>query len=144
MTFLYQNPTNHGSIVYVGHAGFTSLTVSQEVVFCILEPFRTDVLMFARGSFVVLCRWKLYVQEPTVPNDPLRHPKYRLRETMRPLIELHWGMLELAPVRSVSTAWTCKNVEPSLQGAPEDYITIRILETIISGIPLILDLGTRM
>ena len=29
---------------------------------------------------------------PTAPNYPLRHPKYHLIETMRPLIEAYWGV----------------------------------------------------
>ena len=28
---------------------------------------------------------------PAPPNYPLRYPKYHLIETMRPLIEVHWG-----------------------------------------------------
>ena len=31
-----------------------------------------------------------YLPEP--PNYPLRHPKYHLIETIRPLIEVHWGV----------------------------------------------------
>ena len=26
------------------------------------------------------------------PNYPLRHPKYHLTETIRPLMEVHWGV----------------------------------------------------
>ena len=29
---------------------------------------------------------------PAPPNCPLRDPKYHLIETIRPLIELHWGV----------------------------------------------------
>ena len=32
------------------------------------------------------------VQTPAPPNYPLRNPKYHLTETMRPLIEVHWGI----------------------------------------------------
>ena len=30
---------------------------------------------------------------PAPPNYPFRDPKYHLIETIRPLIELHWGVL---------------------------------------------------
>ena len=29
---------------------------------------------------------------PAPPNYPLRHPKYHAIETIRPLIEVHWGV----------------------------------------------------
>ena len=28
------------------------------------------------------------------PNYPLRYPKYHLMETIRPLVEVHWGVYE--------------------------------------------------
>ena len=29
---------------------------------------------------------------PALPNCPLKYPKYHLIETIRPLIEVHWGV----------------------------------------------------
>ena len=37
-----------------------------------------------------------------------------------------------------------EGTEPCIDRGPKDYINIRILQTMISGIPLILGLGTRM
>ena len=31
------------------------------------------------------------VPVPAPPNYPLRYPKYHLIETIKPLIEIHWG-----------------------------------------------------
>ena len=33
----------------------------------------------------------IYIYTPTSPNYALRDPKYHLIETIRPLIEVHWG-----------------------------------------------------
>ena len=35
------------------------------------------------------CFWGPFT---STPNYPLRHPKYHLVETIRPLIEVHWGV----------------------------------------------------
>ena len=36
-------------------------------------------------------RWLQVLLLPEPPNCPLRHQKYHLIETRRPLIEIHWG-----------------------------------------------------
>ena len=35
----------------------------------------------------------IYIYIPAPPNYPLRDPKYHLIETIRPLMEVHWGVL---------------------------------------------------
>ena len=59
---------------------------------------------------------------PAPPNFPLRDPKYHLIETIRPLIEVHWGvlgmvlvpvlLLELANHLPVSTGEATKASKP--------------------------------
>ena len=46
-----------------------------------------------KGSVRALDRPCAPWKPPAAPNYPLRHPKYRLIETIRPLIEVHWGGL---------------------------------------------------
>ena len=51
---------------------------------------------------------------PAPPNYPLRHLKYQLIQTIRPLIEVHWGGL--------GAILGCFVVQTSFEG-PDPYLT---------------------
>ena len=56
---------------------------------------------------------------PAPPNCPLRHPNYHLAETIRPSIEVHWGLFKGARLWSVHLWSYIHPLKGAVKGCPQ-------------------------